>query len=1194
MKCRFLVDSGSTDTLISGKVFHQIAKEQRPVLQPEGSKIRQVDGSPLAAMGTAWVDIQLGRTAYPVRAIFADVKYDGILGMDFLLPTGGTLDFQSLELRLNGERMKCTSGAGEPFIGRVMVAETTEIPAGHEAVVPGTVPSITEALGQPALIEPVEGGGELAQRGLLLARSLVKPQAETLALRILNPNEESRVVRRGTTVGTIATVDVDSVVVPGMSHGCEVNGELPVYLHDLYERSKANLSEEFHEEVKACLVEFQDVFSSGEDDIGRTDVVKHHINTGDARPIKERPRRHPLCNQQEIMRQVDDLQRRGIIEPSDSPWAANVVLVRKKDGSQRFCVDYRGLNRVTIKDAYPVPRIDETLDALANAEWFSTLDLASGYWQVALDEDASQKSTFVVRNGLYRWRCMPFGLCNAPATFERLMEKVMAGLQWDILLIYLDDVIVFGKTEKEEIERLRVVFSRLRQAGLKLKPKKCFLFQKSVGYLGHVVSSQGVATDPDKVRAVAEWPTPKCVKEVRSFLGLASYYRRFIRGFAEVASPLHALTEKSREFHWSDACQEAFDELKLRLQSAPVLAYPVPDSDYILDTDASGDGIGAVLSQVHEGQEKVLAFASRKLSKAERNYCVTRRELLAVVVYLKKFRQYLYGQKVLLRTDHAALRWLLNFKDPEGQLARWLQVVSEYDVTIQHRPGRKHGNADGLSRKACKQCGRVDDDEGSKTVDASEDVEETVIGPVGGSHHEVDTGLLSPEAKVRGISAQPQLPRNAVREAQLGDPNIGWLVQAKEESGSRPSWEAVSAASSGHKTLWSQWDQLAVRDGVLHRCWESDDGKSMRWRLVLPEKLREAVLQELHGGRTSGHLGVKKTLAKVRVRYYWPGMTADVRSFIRRCELCGRRKSPVKRRVSPLQQYLVGEPMERVAVDLLGPLPRSDSGNVWIMVVGDYCSKWMEAYALPDAKAETVANKFVTEFVCRFGIPLELHSDQGTNFESAVFGEMCRVLGISKTRTAAYNPKSDGMVERFNKTLVNMVAMMIEPRRRQRDWDECLPYACFAYRCTPQESTGESPNMMMLGRETRLPVDLLVEGPTVEDTTGTDFAQRLRQDLQEAHGRARECLKQSARNQKRNYDRRVQGEGLIPGQFAWLYDKSKRKGRSPKLELRWMGPYLVVKRLSDVVYRIQLKPGSKAFVVHGDRLKPYTGESLKP
>ena len=417
------------------------------------------------------------------------------------------------------------------------------------------------------------------------------------------------------------------------------------------------------------------------------------------------------------MRQVEELKQRGVIEPSDSPWAANVVLVRKKDGTKRFCVDYRGLNAVTIKDAYPVPRIDETLDALSGAQWFSALDLASGYWQVALDEEASQKSTFVVRNGLYRWKCMPFGLCNAPATFERLMEKVMRGLQWDILLIYLDDVIVFCRTVTEEIERLRVVFSWLRQAGLKLKPSKCFLFQRSVGYLGHVVSPDGVATDPEKVWAVADWPKPKCVK-------------------------------------------------------------------------------------------------------------------------------YLYGRKVTVRTDHAALRWLLNFKNPEDQLARWLEVISEYDMTIQHRPGRKHGNADGLSRKACKQCGN-DTDIGKvpEAHEVSDGTEVSVQPGVIEVPEKVIADSEFPEVLVRGILAEPHMPMETIREAQLSDLGISWIVRAKEESDSRPLWETVSDTSSVRNTLWSLWDQIEVRNNVLCRIWESDDGRSIRWRLVLPEWLREIVLQ---------------------------------------------------------------------------------------------------------------------------------------------------------------------------------------------------------------------------------------------------------------------------------------------------------------------------------------------------------------
>ena len=1172
-----LIDTGSTDTLIDMSVYHQIPKEQRPELETCGIGVRQVDGSPLQVCGSAWVDLKIGKTVCPVRAVFADIPLPGMLGMNWLLAIGGSLDLHKMELNINGERIKCTGSDGESFVGRVVVTETTVIPPGHEVIAAGTIVSQYKGPSGPAIIEPVEYGGRLGEKGLILARTLVTIPSEVVPIRILNPNKEKRVVRAGTTAAMVTPIEREVPVVD--ERRSQSSSVLPRHLVDLYGRSKENLNPSDHEELRKCLIEFEDVFSRGETDIGHTDLVMHGIDTGNARPVKQRPRRHPVCNQQEIDRQIKDLKSRGLIEPSDSPWAANVVLVKKKDGSKRLCIDYRGLNAVTIKDAYPVPRIDDTLDALEGAKWFSTLDLASGYWQVALDEEARQKSSFVVRGGLYRWKVMPFGLSNAPATFERLMEKVLSGLQWETLLVYLDDVIVFGKTVNDEMKRLRQVFERLRKAGLKLKPSKCNLFQRSVTYLGHVVSAEGVTTDPAKVRAVSDWPTPKCVRDVRSFLGLASYYRRFIRGFATIASPLHSLTSKSKDFVWNEACQDAFKRLKEALLEAPVLVYPLPDDEFILDTDASNEGIGAVLSQVHDGVERVVAYASRKLSKAERNYCVTRKELLAVVAYLKYFRQYLYGRKVVVRTDHSSLRWLMNFKEPEGQLARWIEIVSEYDVTIQHRPGAKHANADGLSRQRCRQCTHCSSNK--RNEDA----------PEGGQS--VPKGGAGP--RVRATVLQPSIDSKSLREAQLADSSMSWVLSAKEEGNERPQWSDISSLSPASKTYWSYWEQLSMRDGVLHQRWESDDGNLVRWRLVVPEKYRDELIRELHGGKLGGHLGLKKTLAGMKQRYYWSGMTADVRSCLRQCDQCARKKPPPKRRVAPLQQYNVGGTMDRVAMDLVGPLPRTEDGNQWILVVGDYATRWIEAYALPDAKAETVATKFVCEFVCRFGIPKEMHTDRGTNFESELLREVCRILGISKTRTTAYNPKSDGLIERFNKTLITMVSMMIDPHKNQRDWDKHLPFATSAYRCTPQESLGESPNMMMLGREVLLPVDLTVDHPDRgQDGTSVDYAKELRGQIQRAHERAQERAKMSLRRQKKNYDRRATDPGIRKNEFVWLFNPAKRKGVCPKLQLKWEGPYLVLKKLSDVVFRIQRAKGAKPRVVHADRLKPYRGEPLEP
>ena len=303
---------------------------------------------------------------------------------------------------------------------------------------------------------------------------------------------------------------------------------------------------------------------------------------------------------------------------------------------------------------------------------------------------------------------MPFGLCNAPSTFERLMENIMSGLQWETLLVYLYDVIVFGKTIEDELRRLQEVFRRLRHANLKLKPKKCKLFQKSVLYLGHVVTPDGIATDPEKIGDIEEWRRPTCIKEVRQLLGLASYYRRYVQGFCEIAKPLYNLTKKSVVFHWITECEEAFYALKQSLTTSPILAYPDNNGKFTLDTDASAYGIGAVLSQEQDGKERVIAYASRTLSKTERNYCVTMKELLAVVYFVKYFRPYLYGRHFTIRTDPGSLRWLINFKNPEGQIARWLQILGEYDYEIIHRPGKSHQNADSLSRKTCPQCSRTD------------------------------------------------------------------------------------------------------------------------------------------------------------------------------------------------------------------------------------------------------------------------------------------------------------------------------------------------------------------------------------------------------------------------------------------------------------------------------------------------------
>ncbi|MDA8031805.1 MAG: RNA-directed DNA polymerase, partial [Alphaproteobacteria bacterium] len=421
-------------------------------------------------------------------------------------------------------------------------------------------------------------GRETVSSPVLVAQAVVTAQAQQgIPVRILNPGKGEVTLYSGSRVAVASSVEA-SQVVECSDQECRgvlsISRELEGDLWHTVERVGEQLTTEQREVLYAFLESYADIFASSPDDFGRNAQVQHQINTGDARPIRQRIRRIPPARRQEVSQLLQDMRCKGIIQPSTSPWASPIVLVQKKDGSIRFCVDYRELNSVTRKDAYPLPRIDDMLDTLAGAKWFSTLDLLSGYWQVEMDEADKPKTAFCTPEGLFEFNVMPFGLCNAPATFQRLMDSVLAGLQWSSCLVYLDDIIVMDKTFEDHLRNLAEVFDCLRSANLKLKPTKCAFACKEVAFLGHIVSDQGVATNPALTEKVSNWPEPQSVREVQQFLGLASYYRRFVQDYAQIAKPLHRLTEKSCSFRWSAECASAFQELRQRLVSAPILAFP--------------------------------------------------------------------------------------------------------------------------------------------------------------------------------------------------------------------------------------------------------------------------------------------------------------------------------------------------------------------------------------------------------------------------------------------------------------------------------------------------------------------------------------------------------------------------------------------------------------------------------------------
>ena len=437
--------------------------------------------------------------------------------------------------------------------------------------------------------------------------------------------------------------------------------------------------------------EFTNVFSQGEDDLGSTPLLEHTIETHGP-PLRQPYRRQNPAVRREEMAQVQQILASDVIRPSNSPWALPVVMVRKKDGSLRLCVDFRQLNAATVKDAHPLPRIDDLLDALHGARWFLTLDLKSGYWQVPITECDKAKTAFRTSSGeLYEFNQVPFGLCNAPATFSRLMDRVLSGLHWETCLFYLDDIIVFSSTWEEHLARLRQVFERLRHANLKLGAEKCTFAAKEVSYLGHRVDSSLLA-------AIREIPPPKTATEVRSFLGLAGYYLRYVKNFAAVAGPLHSLTRKDAVFHWRAECQATFDKLKTLLTTSPITAFPGFSPASRLYTDASTASLGAILAQVRDSKERIICCASRALNQAEKFYPATKLECLAIVWAVAKFRPYLMAMPFEVFTDHYALHWLKTMRTGSALLHCWSAALEEYGFTVRHRPRKAQTHVDGLSQ----------------------------------------------------------------------------------------------------------------------------------------------------------------------------------------------------------------------------------------------------------------------------------------------------------------------------------------------------------------------------------------------------------------------------------------------------------------------------------------------------------------
>ena len=1184
----FLVDSGASCSLIDYSVYESLCEKVPLDLEQVQDRFVLADGSSLVVHGGVEIVLQVEGREFPLTVVVANLGgRSAILGLDFLEQYEATLKVSHGNMTIGDTHIRLHREDATKGCCRVGLGETLSIPPGTCKIVDAVVDQgkLSSRKTVPGLgaVEGLPGLAEMC--GVIMDRGLVTVRNGKVPVNLINVHDQTITLHKGKTLGQLQPV---ISVVKMSESGSQCHGEtvqtptkllgmkdVPEHTRDvLDEETLSELSAEQTHKVCETILDYPEGFVVPGGKTGRTEVADHGVDVQGNSPSKQRYKPWPLAKQQAADEQVRKMLDDDIIEPSDSPWASPAVLVTKRDGSIRFCVDYRRVNSLTKKDAYPLPRIDDTLNTLGGAEWFCTMDLASGYWQVKMREEDKPKTAFVTRMGLFQFKVMPFGLTNAPATFQRLMDTVLKGLQWQRCLVYLDDIIIFGKTFDDTLQNLRMVMDRLKAAGLKLKASKCQWFKRSVKYLGHVVSSKGLQCDPEKIEAVQNWPVPQTVTQVRQFLGFAAYYRKFIHHFSKIAQPLTNLTKKSVRFSWNDDCQNAFETLKQLLVTAPVLAYPLSEGEYILDTDASNFAVGAVLSQVQNGEERVIAYASQTLNHSQQNYCTTKKELLAVVKFVEHFKYYLYGAHFTIRTDHASLKWLRNFKSVDGMLARWLSTLEKYHYTFVHRKGVYHTNADALSRLPTRKCPREDCSQCAHDVcpvsreTPSEPPEEQILVP----DQEEWLNAWTPEE---------------LRAWQRADKDIKQVITWLESSADKPPWVEVAKCGQTMKAYYSQWASLKINNGLLCRQWypqERDTRNRSVLQIVAPLEVRQRILQSLHNSPSGGHLGRNKTLGRVPHRFYWPRYKEHVILWCRRCDVCARSKPGPRRRRAKLGHVSVGAPLERVAVDIMGPLPKTDNDNEYLLVVGDYFTKWAEAFPLKNHTAQTVADVMVEEFVARYGLPRSLHSDQGREFESQLIAELCKLLRVKKTRTVPYNPKSDGLVERCNRTLKQMLTMLVD--ETQTNWDDHVPYVLMAYRASVHDSTKCTPNLLMLNRETNLPVDLMCGSPPETPQCPVAYVEWVRCAMDHAFEFARRNLHASTERHKTLYDQNSGSPKFTRGQSVWRYYPPKAR---QKFGHKWEGPYLVIQRVSDLCYRIQKQATAPSLVVHVDHLKLYEG-----
>ena len=1111
-QCKVLVDTGASRCCIREDYFNKIPGTSLSLLK--GVRIRSATGRDLQTLGRAECAFTLGNRDYKMEFIVCrNLRRPAILGLDFLrqnrigttwtptgtfaLQRGEEVLVESIEVCFENTNpiitayrhytvparsiMIVTAKANMQLQDQGRVFEVKATPSfidKHPNMI--TLPVLHKTDQEtrenvPYLLinlsmedEEIEKGEELAEMTVCPYQLNEVETEQTDEEEEINNIEEDKIFEKCDIFDDKIEVEKKFITSPA-----QIESQRKVKLQN------APITDEDRSNFKELCNKYTDIFSRSSEDIGHTPLLKMDIDTGDSPPVCQRPYSLPLKHVEWVTKELEILEKAGVISRSVSPWASPIVIVPKKSEPgepprRRMCVDYRVLNSLLppvnkahskakgILSLVPLPKIDEIYAQLKGSKVYSAIDMRSGYFHLGLSDEAKPKTAFVPggpHGAKYEFNRCPFGLSQAPAYFQRLVHEVLKGITF--AFGYLDDILIFSPDNKTHLEHLEVVFQRLREADLKLKASKCNFFKKHIQYLGHLVSGEGIEPLPEKLEAVRKMPPPTTPKEIRQFLGLVGYYRKFVPKFADIARPLTNLTKLDVPYEWTNRCQEAFEFLKQMLLKEPILKYPDPSKPYTLFTDASKFAWACVLTQEYEHEfdgkkRKVLhpiTYMSGLFKGSQINWATLTKEAYAIYVSVKKLDHYIQDAEVTLRSDHLPLKSFLQKNTMNTKVNNWaIDITSRCrNIQFEYIKGIKNTLADTMSR-LIEITPEIEQEPEPPGQEFGYDIFET-LEPIETTTHYINE--LKEEIQIKHEAIPDDLlPIVDLTESQLED------IQMKDKFIKNIVNRLVAKQQPEGKPYYLE--------GRLLKKYIYDNKQRFEVTVVSPN-CAPLLLNLAHD--QLGHNGTARTYMLLKRTYYWKGMKTDVSNYVKQCKLCQ------KQNILPVK-YVSGHfsapmaPMEFISMDLIGDFTPSSKGNKYALTVICMLTGYTFCIPIPSKKASDVITAYIDNVYSKFGGSKKILSDNGTEFKNQLFEKIAKELGVEfKCYTAPYHPQSNGRIEGFHHFLKSCMTKHISTTM---EWDQVVHLATAAYNFFPNEHSKESPFFLMFGRDPRVPLNTLL------------------------------------------------------------------------------------------------------------------------